>query len=475
MSSAISEDPRPPAPDISAPVRPDGLHGAARQRAMLAIALSVLLSTLDYAVANVALPTIAHDIHCSAADSIWVINGYQLATLIGLLPLASLGEIRGQDRICRIGLVVFIIASALCAASDSLPQLAGARVLQGLGGACIMSVNASLVRAIYPQSLLGKGIALNGLVVALGVALGPTIASAVLSVASWRWIFLINLPLGGAALLFASTSLPRTPRSARRFDLASAALSMLALGPLFLGLDRFAHHGAIGLSLVLVALGAACLAWLVRRQLSIAEPLLPVDLLRLGEFRSAFTVGVLGFVSSNFFIIAMPFFFEASLHRSAVQTGLLITPWPLAIVAISPLVGRLADRHSAGLLSSVGLLITATGFTLLWQMPSNPSDFDIAWRIALAGSGFGLFQAPNNRAMLTAAPMRRSGGASGMIPVARLLGQTIGAMLVALVFGLLPYESARHCLAFGALVGLAGALLSARRLLPPRRPQPVAG
>ena len=442
---------------------------------MLAIALSVLLSTLDYAVANVALPTIAHDIHCSAADSIWVINGYQLATLIGLLPLASLGEIRGQDRICRIGLVVFIIASALCAASDSLPQLAGARVLQGLGGACIMSVNASLVRAIYPQSLLGKGIALNGLVVALGVALGPTIASAVLSVASWRWIFLINLPLGGAALLFASTSLPRTPRSARRFDLASAALSMLALGPLFLGLDRFAHHGAIGLSLVLVALGAACLAWLVRRQLSIAEPLLPVDLLRLGEFRSAFTVGVLGFVSSNFFIIAMPFFFEASLHRSAVQTGLLITPWPLAIVAISPLVGRLADRHSAGLLSSVGLLITATGFTLLWQMPSNPSDFDIAWRIALAGSGFGLFQAPNNRAMLTAAPMRRSGGASGMIPVARLLGQTIGAVLVALVFGLLPYESARHCLAFGALVGLTGALLSARRLLPPRRPQPVAG
>lgn len=466
MSSAISEDPLP-----EAPVRADGLRGRARQRAMLAIALSVLLSTLDYAVANVALPTIAQDIHCTAADSIWVINGYQLATLIGLLPLASLGEIRGQDRICRIGLMVFILASALCAASHTLPELAGARVLQGLGGACIMSVNAALVRAIYPQSLLGRGIALNGLVVALGVALGPTIAAAVLSVASWRWIFLINLPLGGAALLFATTSLPATVRRVRRFDLSSATLSMLALGPLFIGLDRFAHHGAIGPSLILLAVGAVCLVWLVRRQLRISEPLLPVDLLRLGDFRTAFMVGILGFISSNFFIIAMPFFFEVSLHRSAVQTGLLITPWPLAIVAISPLVGRLADRHSAGFLSSVGLLVTATGFTLLWQMPANPSDFDIAWRIALAGSGFGLFQAPNNRAMLTAAPMHRSGGASAMIPVARLLGQTVGAMLVALVFGLLPHESARHCLAFGAVVGMTGAVLSAARLLPwtPRR------
>ncbi|WP_428377284.1 MFS transporter [Lichenicoccus sp.] len=474
MSSAISEDPRPSAPRLEAPARTDGLHGRARQRAMLAIALSVLLSTLDYAVANVALPTIAHDIHCTAADSIWVINAYQLATLIGLLPLASLGEIRGQDRICRIGLMVFIVASALCAASDSLPELAAARVLQGLGGACIMSVNAALVRAIYPQSLLGRGIALNGLVVALGVALGPTIASAVLSVASWRWIFLINLPLGGAALVFAFTSLPATLRGARRFDLSSATLSMLALGPLFIGLDRFAHHGAVGLSLVLIAVGGVCLAWLVRRQLRIGEPLLPVDLLRLGDFRTAFTVGILGFIASNLFIIAMPFFFEMNLHRSAVQTGLLITPWPLAIVAISPLVGRLADRHSAGFLSSVGLLIAAIGFTLLWQMPAAPSDFDIAWRIALAGSGFGLFQAPNNRAMLTAAPMHRSGGASGMIPVARLLGQTIGAMLVALVFGLLPVESARHCLAFGALVGMTGAVLSAARLLPGTRPRSAA-
>ena len=451
---------------IHPPVPFDGLHGNARRRAMFALALSVLLSTLDYAVANVALPTIAHDIHATPADSIWVINAYQLASLIGLLPLASLAEIKGQDRMCRIGLLVFILSSACCAASQTLPELALSRVLQGLGGACIMSVNAALVRFIYPGAMLGRGMALNGLVVALGVALGPTIAAAVLSVASWRWIFLINLPLGLAALIFAITSLPVTPRASaeRRFDAVSAVLTALAFGPLVVGLDRLAHDGSVGISLLLVGAGAACLLWLVRRQLSIAAPLLPVDLLRLGSFRSAFSVGFLAFVASNFFIIAMPFFFEVQLHRSAVQTGLLITPWPLAIVAVSPLVARIADRYPAGLLSSLGLGLTAFGFALLWRMPAHPSNLDIAWRIALAGCGFGLFQPPNNRAMLTAAPRHRSGGASGMVSVARLLGQTIGAMLVALVFELVPLNSARYCLAFGALVGLIAALLSAVRL-----------
>ena len=448
------------------PIPHDGLHGNARHRAMFALALGVLLSTLDYSVANVALPTIGHAVHASAADSIWVINAYQLASLIGLLPLASLAELKGQDRMCRIGLVIFIFSSACCAASQTLPELAMSRVLQGIGGACIMSVNASLVRFIYPGSLLGRGMSLNGLVVALGVAAGPTIAAGVLSVASWRWIFLINLPLGLAALIFATTSLPVMPRASngRRFDWISATLTALAFGPLVVGLDRLAHHGSPGLSIFLIAAGAVCLAWLVRRQLDIPAPLLPVDLLRLLSFRTAFLVGFMGFIASNFFIIAMPFFFELQLHRSAVQTGLLITPWPLAIVAVSPLVARIADRYPASLLSSIGLCITATGFALLWRMPAHPTNFDIIWRIALAGSGFGLFQPPNNRAILTSAPVHRSAGASGMVSVARLLGQTIGAMLVALVFELLPLDSERHCMAFGALVALVASLISVGRM-----------
>ncbi len=442
----------------------DGLHGGARALAMLAVSLSVLLSVLDYAIANVALPTIAHDIHAVPSSAIWVINAYQLASVISLLPLAALGDRIGYARMCRIGLVLFVLASLLCAASTTLLQLSLARALQGFGGACIMSVNAALIRHIYPRAIIGRGIALNGMVVAAGVALGPTIAAIVLSVARWPWLFLINLPLGGVALLFALFSLPRTPVRSAALDLPSAALNAVAFGALIVGFDRLAHRDGLALSVALLTLGSSCLVVLVRRQFGQAEPMLPVDLFGLPAFRVAVLTGFLAFVASNFFIISMPFTLEAVLHRSAVATGLLITPWPLAIVAVGPLIGRLSDRHPAAVLSSVGLGLTACGFLALWLLPTAPTDADIAWRIALAGAGFGLFQPPNNRAMLLSAPAGRAGSASGMISVARLLGQTTGAMLVAMTFALLGHAANQACLGLAALVAASASVISLSRL-----------
>ncbi len=446
----------------------DGLEGGARARAMAAVALSVLLSVLDYAVANVALPTIARDIHATPSASIWVVNAYQLASLIALLPVASLGEIVGAARLCRIGLAVFVGASALCALSTSLPELASARVLQGLGGACIMGVNLSLVRVIYPASQLGGGGALKGWVLAVGGGRGPTVASAVLSVAPWPYLFWINLPLGAAALWLALTSLPNTARVQRRFDATSALLLAFALGPLVVGLDSLAHRGRAGSAASLVAFGLVCLGVLVRRELGLPAPLFPVDLLRLGGFRVAFSVGFLGFIASNFFIIAMPFFLEGGLGRSAVQTGLLMTPWAVSVAIGSFGVGRVADRVRPAVISSAGLLLTATGFLLLRTMSAHPSDAGVCARIALAGLGFGVFQPPNNRAILVTAPLSRSGAASGMVSAARLSGQTIGAMLVAAGFALLPSGLApRSCMGFGAATALTAVLLSASRLRSP--------
>jgi DHA2 family multidrug resistance protein-like MFS transporter len=431
---------------------------------MFAVGLSVLLSVLDYALANVALPTIARDIHTSPALAIWVVNAYQLTSLISLLPLAAVGDRIGAAKLCRIGLVLFIIASLACARSETLPELAAARALQGFGGACIMSVNAALVRYIYPSRQLGRGIALNGLIVALGVALGPTVAAGVLSVATWPFLFLINIPLGGAALFFAVTSLPKTPTNNVRFDYVSTALIAAAFGALIVGGDSFARPGNAGLGMALLLIGAASLAALVHRQLGRADPLLPVDLLARKPFRTAFLTGFLGFVASNFFIISMPFDMMTVMHRSAVATGLLITPWPLAIVLVAPFVGRLADRYPAGLLSTIGLTLTATGFLLLRLLPPDPSNFDIAWRIGLAGAGFGIFQPPNNKAMITGAPKRRTGSASGMISVARLFGQTVGGMLVALTLGLAAHAPNAACLALAAATAYTAAAVSATRL-----------
>ena len=429
---------------------------------MFAVALSVLLSVLDYAVVNVALPSIAGDIHTSASGAIWVVNAYQLASLIALLPLAAMGDRVGHARMCRIGLVLFVIASLLCAVSRTLPELTAARALQGFGGACIMSVNAALVRFIYPGSALGRGIALNGLVIALGVAIGPTVAAAVLALATWQWLFLINLPLGGVALYFAWTALPVTPLVSGEFDRISTLLLAVGLGALVVGLDSFAHSGGIVLALALLLIGGGSLIALVRSQLGKTDPLLPLDLLVRSGFRAAFLTGIFGFVASNFFIISMPFNLMTVLGRGPVATGLLITPWPVAIVLVAPFVGPLTDRYPAAVLSTIGLFMTGVGFLLLRLMPANPSDLDIAWRIGLAGAGFGLFQPPNNKAMITTAPKSRIGSASGMISVARLLGQTIGGMLVALTLGLVAHGATAACLALASgtaflATGISGA------------------
>jgi DHA2 family multidrug resistance protein-like MFS transporter len=442
----------------------DGLFGAARYKAIFAVALSVLLSVLDYAVVNVALPTIARDIHTTASAAIWVVNAYQLASVISLLPLAAMGERIGHARMCRIGLILFVFASLACAISRTLPELAAARALQGFGGACIMSVNAALVRFIYPSSELGRGIALNGLIIAAGVALGPTIAAGVLALASWQWLFLINLPLGAIALYFALTALPLTPRIPGSFDAVSTALLAIGLGGVIVGMDGFAHASGAALCILLVLTGAACLVALVRNQIGQTSPLLPIDLLARPGFRAAFLTGFTAFIASNFFIISMPFNLMNVLGRGPVATGLLITPWPVAIVLVAPMVGRLADRYPAAWLSTIGLCITALGFLALRLLPPHPSNFDIAWRIGLAGAGFGIYQPPNNKAMITTAPTSRTGSASGMISVARLLGQTVGGMLVALTLGLVPHGGTATCLTLAYCTAFFSAGISGSRI-----------
>lgn len=445
----------------------DGLEGAARGRAMAAVSLAVMLSTLDYALANVALPTIARDIHTDSSNAIWVINAYQLVNVVAVLPLAALGERWGYRRMAQTGVLVFVVASVLCAVSRTLPQLAAARGLQGLGASCILSVNAGLIRLIYPQRILGQGIARNALVIALGVAIGPTVAAGVLSVAPWPYLFYLNVPLGLLAWLLGQASLPDSPRSDRRFDALAAVLLALGLGGLIVGGDRVAHARVDALTAGLLGVGLVAMVALVRRELGQERPLLPVDLLGIPAFAIAFAVGFIGFIASNFFIISMPFALEGLFARTPVETGLLITPWPVAIVLVAPWVGRLSDRVSAAWLSALGMAVAGMGFIALRLLPAHPDNLDIAWRIGLAGAGFGLLQPPNNRAMLLAAPRERTAGASGMISVARLLGQTVGAMLVALVLARAAAAGPRLCLTLAAATAFLSAGLSLSRPLLP--------
>jgi MFS transporter, DHA2 family, multidrug resistance protein len=458
-------------PDVSLPppkratVPPDGVPMPQRLWAILTIALGLTLAVLDGGIANVALPTIAREVHTSPAMSIWVVNAYQVAVTISLLPLSSLGEIHGYRRIYQAGLVLFTLASLACALSSSLPTLILARTLQGFGAAGIMSVNSALIRFIYPRRWLGRGVGLNATVGSIASALGPTVAAGILSVAPWPWLFAVNVPLGVLAAFIALRALPETPRSGIRFDYTSAALQAVAFGTLLFGISEFGHGDSwVHVTLELVV-AAVCGAVLVVRQLSRTAPMLPVDLMRIPLFALSVASSVCAFIAQAIGQVSMPFLFQHRLGMDQVMTGLLMTPWPLVVAVIAPLAGRLADTYPAGLLGGGGLAVMAGGLLAMSLLPDHPATVDIVWRMTVCGLGFGFFNTPNNRAIIMSAPPIRTGGASGMQATARLLGQSTGAALVALVFTVVPgVDGSTVALLAAAAVAAVAACVSFSRL-----------
>jgi len=420
---------------MNRPPSRDGLPQPQRRRAMLVVLTGLSMSVLDGAIANIALPTIAAELGTDPANAVWVVNAYQLAVMVSLLPLASFGDIFGYRRVYRFGLVLYTAAALVSALATSLDILTLGRALQGLGAAGVMSVNTALVRFTYPRRQLGRGIALVSFVVAVSSAAGPSVAAAILAFAHWPWLFAINVPIGVVTLLLSLRYLPYTASSEHRFDLWSAALCAAMFGLLITGINGVGHHQAVA-AIAAEFVAAIMVGWLlVHRQLSQAMPLLPVDLFRRPIFTLSVTTSVCSFVAQGIAFVALPFYLHDVIGASAVETGLLITPWAVMTAILAPIAGRLADRHPAGILGGIGLAVLAAGFALLAMLPTHPTTADIVWRVALCGAGFGLFQSPNNRAIVASAPRERSGGAGAIQGTARLLGQSIGAALVALVFG----------------------------------------
>lgn len=450
-----------------------GLPIGPRRWAAGAIWLALLMAVLDASIANVALPTIARNLHTEAAASIWIVNAYQLAIVVSLLPLAALGEIVTFRRVFLAGLSLFVVASVGCALARTLPELALARAAQGFGAAGIMSVNGALVRFIFPPAQLGRGVGRNALVIALSAAIGPSVASAILAVASWPWLFAINVPTGLAALIVGYWALPATPRAARRLDPASVALNVAAFGMTIAGIDALTHGGSRWIGGATMAAGIVAAHLLLVRSRTLPHPLLPIDLLRNRLFALTALTSVASFAAAMLAFIALPFLLQNGMHRSQAETGLLITAWPVSVAIAAPFAGRLADRYSAAILGAVGLAMLATGLLLLGTAPATASAAEVVWCVIFCGLGFGLFQSPNNRTLLNSAPKARAGAAGGMLAVARVTGQITGATLAAILFRTVP-DGANWGLRMGAAVAVAAAVVSMGRLLKAAATRPSA-
>ena len=462
--AAAMQHPQKTADIMSIPIPDDGLRGPRFISAVTTLVIAIAMASLDTSIANTALPTIAADVNASPADSVWVVNAYQLALVVSLLPFASLGEIIGYRRVYVWGLAVFTVASLLCALSWSLPTLTAARIIQGFGASGIMSVNTALIRFIYPAKSLGRGVGNNALVVAVSTAIGPTVAAGILSFGTWQWLFAVNVPLGVIAFVLAMRVLPDTRRSSHKFDLVSAALNAATFGFLIFGIGEAAHSADPKLTVAILGVALLSGAALIYRQLGLTAPMLPVDLYRRPMFALSSLTSLFSFAAQGLAFVALPFYFQTVLGLSAVETGLLLTPWPVMTAIAAPFAGPMSDRFPPAILGGIGLALLAIGLALIATLPGHPGTVGIVWRMMICGAGFGFFQSPNLRAIMSSAPPERSGGASGIVATSRLVGQSVGAALVALCFGISMLHGPSLALGLAAAFSAAGSLVSFSRM-----------
>ncbi|MGR9060207.1 MFS transporter (plasmid) [Rhizobium leguminosarum] len=417
----------------------DGLASPRRYLAIALVLLAAVLVVLDGAIANVALPSIAHSLHVDAGSTVWVVSAYQLAVLVAILPCGVLGEIHGARRVFLIGVALFTASSAVCAFAGDLSLLILARFVQGLGAGAIMALAMMNLRTALPQRLLGPIIGVNAMVIATSSAAGPGIAGAILSITTWPWLFAVNIPLG-VIILIGGGLLGEVAGTKRKLNVKALLANTLMFILFFCGADRIATAPTSGT--VLIAASIACLFILLRLQRNSDTPIVPTDLLAAPAFRVAVIASVTCFCGQMLSYIALPFYLQHTLHMTPVLAGLYMMPWPVATAIIAPVSGRLANRIKTAWLCAAGGALLGTGFLVAALSPPDPRGIAFLVGTVIAGLGFGLFQTPNNRILLLSAPKARSGAAGAMQGTARLLGQTLGGISMSIIFATLPLSAA---------------------------------
>jgi len=417
-----------------------------RHGAYFSIIVGVFVSVLDATAINLLLPSIADDFNASTSSAILIINAYHISILVMLLPLAAIGERIGHSKVHLYGFALFTIASLLGSVVESLEALVTARILQGMGAAGIMSVNAALLRLSFPEALLGRKLAAISMAAAIASVSGPALASVILSIASWQWLFALKVPIGVIAILAGYGNFPHNDSQSPAFSGASLLLNTATFSFFFIGLSLLTsdlHENALLTGWIMIVIGVLLAGVYFRHQLRQPQPLFPLDLLRIRDFSLPIAASTGAYLALTIVHIGLPFTLLHTYLYDAYQASALLLAWPLAMILFSPLAGRLVGRCSDGAISSMGLLIFAVGVFSLALMSAQPTDMGLFWRIFLCGAGFALFHVPNNHSIVTATPLERSGSGSAMLSTSRLTGQSLGAACIAMLFVIWPGQNGR--------------------------------
>ncbi|HTU11806.1 MAG TPA: MFS transporter [Allosphingosinicella sp.] len=445
----------------------EGLPFPRRLWAIAAISFGTALVVIDGAIPTVALPTLARDLGVDESAAVLVVTVYQLVLVMTLLPFAALGDRIGHRRIYQLGQLTFVVATILCFFAESLPFLLVVRAAQSLGAAAALSVSSAMLRAIYPANQLGRGLGINSVIVSCSIALAPTLGGLILAFGSWPWIFAASVPFGIVSLLL-GRHLPEPERHSDDFDIIGAVLCAATFGLIIVGLESAVHGDSPVVSAAIVAAGAVVAVYFVRRELGEPRPIMPVDLLGQPVFALSVLGAFAAFIASMTVVLSMPFRLEQGYGFGPAEVGAMLAPWPLTVLVVAPTAGALSDRVPAGLLGGIGMAVATVALLLIAWLPAAPSWFDVGWRMALCGAGFGLFLSPNARLIIGSAPRHRAASAGGLVSTTRMTGQTLGATLVAALLALNLGGGAAPALVAAGLAFLAG-LCSLARLNPALR------
>ena len=419
------------------PLPPDGVDYSRKWFVLVAVAMGIFLGTIDGSIVNVALPTLADEFDTSFGVVQWVSLGYLLTQATLTLGFGRLGDMVGKKPIFTAGFAVFTVFSVLAGLAPSIELLIGARILQAVGAAMIFALGFAITTEAFPPTERGKALGINGAMVSLGIIVGPVVGGLLIDAASWRWIFLVNLPIGIIGTMTAIRFVPNTkPRSTQRFDWPGAAVFFVALLSLLAGLTYGQEAGfsdPIVIGAVLVAMVA--LVTFIRIEQAAAHPMVDLTLFRNRNLSVNLFIGFLQFVSIAGVILILPFYLSDALGFSTREVGLLLASIPITLGVLAPVSGTLSDRLGTRLVTVTGLVVTALGFGLaafLYTTDTTVLQFVAAGLVI--GAGFGLFQSPNNSAILGAVPQDRLGITSGMLTINRITGQIVGIAVLGTVW-----------------------------------------
>lgn len=399
------------------------------------VVLMTFMATLDGSIVNVALPNMAEKLSVSTEAIAWVVSSYLIVISGSILIFGRLGDIKGKTNVFHWGIILFTFGSLLCGISNSFLFLIIARSVQAVGAAATMANNQGIITQVFPSNERGKALGISGTFVALGSMAGPPIGGFIISGFSWKYIFLINVPIGIVVFLLGLKILPKSQKEANEgLDAKGAVLFTISVVSLFtsliLGEDYGYRHPAI-IAGFLVAVLTFILFLFVEKRLE--HPLLQLSLFKNGLFSLSIFCAFISFISINSFIIIQPFYLQNVMKYTPAFTGIIMVVYPLVMSVVAPTSGYLSDKIGSEFLTFLGLLANCTGLFLMSTLNEHTSLHTLILFIILMSVGNGLFQSPNNSLTMSNAPRNMLGIAGSVNALIRNLGMITGTSLAILI------------------------------------------